>query len=68
MVKVLVLIAVVAVLAALWFRLKRSRGAAAHSVDGRKANASKLAAEQAVISRQGGQGGGQGGVGGGMGF
>jgi len=33
----------------------------------RSARAAKLVADQAVISRQGGQGAGQGGVGGGMG-
>ena len=62
MVKLLVVLALVAVVVLL---ARRLRGPGSSSPEAR---AHKLAAEQAVIARQGGQGMGQGGVGGGMGI
>ena len=67
MFKILVLLAlivvVVLVVRALRARSSYSGDPAAH----RAARLNKLAADQAVIARQGGQGAGQGGLGGGMG-
>ena len=65
--KLLLLVAVIAVVL-LVVALVRSRGKAQH-LHGSTADAraAKAAADQAVIGRQGGQGMGQGGVGGGMG-
>lgn len=48
-------------------RLRRRRPGAT-GTDLRDARAAKLAADQAVIGRQGGQGMGSGGVGGGLGL
>lgn len=66
------LVVVLALAIAVVVGLRRNRRAnlRAHgsSADVRDAGAAKSAAEQAVITRQGGQGAGQGGVGGGMGF
>ena len=61
MVKVLIVLAVLAVVVLLARRL-RGAGSSDPAV-----RAQKAAADQAVITRQGGQGMGQGGVGGGMG-
>jgi uncharacterized protein YpmB len=66
MMKLLVLLAVIAVVVVL-ARALRSRSGAAHAHDVQESRAAKLAAEQATIARQGGQGMGQGGTGGGMG-
>jgi hypothetical protein len=67
MLKILIVLALGA-LAFVLVRALRSRPVGAHGGAGSEARAAKLAAEQAVIARQGGQGAGQGGVGGGMGF
>lgn len=72
MLEVMLAVVVLALAAVLTVLLRRKRPSshAAHSrgVDVRGARAAKAAADQAVITRQGGQGMNQGGVGGGMGF
>ena len=68
--KILLLVALVAV-AVVVFRMAQHRRTSGHATTDAHAvahaRAAKLAADQAVIHRQGGQGAGQGGVGGGMG-
>jgi len=59
-----VLCAIVIVVRTLRSRNSHAGDPAAHA----QARAHRTAAQQAIISRQGGQGAGQGGVGGGMGF
>ena len=66
MLTVLLVLLVLGVLVVLGVIATRRRGAA-HPGPSSDARAAKLAADQAVIQRQGGQGMGQGGVGGGMG-
>lgn len=72
MLEVVLAVAVLALAALLmmFLRRKRSSSHAAHGpgADVRGARAAKAAADQAIITRQGGQGMNQGGVGGGMGF
>ena len=67
MAKLLLLVAIV-VLAVVVARAVRSRSGTVDPTALRRSKAEKLAAEQAVITRQGGQGMNQGGSGGGMGL
>ena len=68
MLKLLVVCALIAVVVLLMRALRSRSSASGDPAAHRAARTNKLAADQAIIARQGGQGAGQGGVGGGMGF